>query len=124
MKIVVIGAGNVSTHLTAAVARVENVVQIFSRNAENAKLLAEKTGVPSYTGNLDEIVPDADVYLISVKDDVIPEIVSKLSGLNPKAVWAHTSGSTGREVFEGSMPVNGVFYPLQTFSKSAEVDVS
>lgn len=124
MKIVVIGAGNVSTHLTAALAAVEDVVQIFSRNLENAKLLAEKTGVKSYTDNLEDIVAYADLYIISVKDDAIPGIVAKLSEQNKNAVWVHTSGSTGREVFEGVMPNNGVFYPLQTFSKNANVNVA
>ena len=124
MRIAVIGAGNVSTHLTAALAAVENVVQIFSRNLENAKLLAEKTGVKSYTGNLEDITAEADLYIISVKDDAISGIVAKLSELNKNAVWVHTSGSTGCEVFENSMPKNGVFYPLQTFSKNAEVNVA
>jgi predicted short-subunit dehydrogenase-like oxidoreductase (DUF2520 family) len=39
-------------------------------------------------------------------------------------VWAHTSGSIPADVLAGVGDAHGVFYPLQTFSREVDVDMS
>lgn len=73
------------------------------------------------TDNLDNLRKDADLYIISVKDDAIGEIVSKAGHSN--ALWVHTSGSVPMEILSGIGDRYGVLYPMQTFSKDVDVDM-
>lgn len=120
MNIVIIGSGNVATHLGRALAAEENVVQVYSRTIGNARLLADRVGC-SATDSVADIVPDADVYVFSVKDDVLPALAGSIRSTNPDAVFLHTAGSVPMEVFKGNAERYGVLYPMQTFSKDREV---
>lgn len=122
MKIVLIGAGNVATHLGRKLVEVGHEVgQIFSRDLQKAKLLGELLAAAQVTSDLDEITNQADLYIIAVHDDAIGEVAGHLAkiGLDGKLI-VHTSGATPMQVFAEAAPgLNhvGVFYPLQTFSK-------
>ena len=120
-RICLIGSGNVATHLGCALARSCDIIQIYSHNIVNAGRLAARIGVDSYTDNLIEIRPDADFYLVSVKDDAI-EYVARCADVC-SGVWAHTSGSVPMSIFAPYKKHYGVFYPLQTFSRDLDVDV-
>lgn len=119
IKLVILGAGNVAYHLTQAFFKSPNisVVQVYNRSIEAIHHLSKKTKI---TTNLKDIVV-ADVYIISVSDNVIPEIASKLSFKNKLVV--HTAGSISIKKIKTTSN-RGVFYPLQTFSKSKKVDFS
>ena len=41
-----------------------------------------------------------------------------------KGLWLHTSGSVDMKVFDGVVDSYGVLYPMQTFSKDADVDMT
>ena len=123
MKIVVFGAGNVSWHLTQALAKTNEIVQVYSRTLENARALAERVGATA-CDSLDDITADADCYIISVVDDAIEPIAKHFSGFAPDALWVHTSGSRQMSALEGVSAHYGVLYPLQTFTKSASVNVT
>ncbi len=69
---------------------------------------------------LQDIVPEADLYIISVADNALDELISQLY-LNDKLV-VHTSGSVQMDVLKKASRNYGVFYPLQTFSKSKDVE--
>lgn len=122
-NIVVIGSGNVATHLSRALANNGmNIVQVYSRNIDHAAVLARKLGA-SYTDSLTNIASDADVYLFAVKDDVIASLASDVAGaMTGTPVFIHTSGSTPASVFQGVVARYGVLYPLQTFSVARDVD--
>ncbi|MBR4192077.1 MAG: NAD(P)-binding domain-containing protein, partial [Prevotella sp.] len=69
MRIVIIGSGNLATQLSLALHDAgKDIVQVFSRTADHAKCLADKLGC-TYTSDINAISPDADIYIISVKDD-------------------------------------------------------
>lgn len=122
----VIGSGNVATALALALARVGEVREIYSRDIAHACELAGRIGSGCRAiDSLDSLSPDSDLYLISVVDDAIPAIVAATSYID-SGVWVHTSGSTPMSVFEGygSNRKWGVFYPLQTFSKQKNYDIS
>lgn len=120
---VVIGSGNVATHLAKALAPHIEIRQIFSRNITHAEELARAIS-PSCTAIADAgaIDRDADLYLMSVTDDSISALVREIHGCD-RGIWVHTSGSVGLYVFDGMRAHCGVFYPLQTFSKNKEVDM-
>lgn len=123
MRIAIIGAGNVATHLAVALSAKADIVQIYSRHRENACCLASRiTPEPAVTDRADEIIRDADVYIVSVKDDAIAEIAAT-SG-DDDGLWVHTSGSVPMSVFAGRKKRYGVLYPLQTFSKDVAVDMA
>lgn len=114
------GSGNVATHLGRAFKMAgQNIAQVWSRTPENAYELADSLGAKSVQ-NLAEITTKADLYILAVKDDAIREVAEKLSLQDQLVV--HTSGSTDLDVLQGISERIGVFYPLQTFSKSKAVD--
>lgn len=122
MKIVLLGSGNVATHLGLALkAAGEEIIQVWSRSMENASALAVKLGAEA-TCALSEVSPDADIYIIAVNDDAIADVAARLPDKNKLVV--HTSGSTGIDVLMQASAQIGVLYPLQTFSKIKPVDFS
>ena len=61
MKIVFIGAGNLATHLSAALrAGGHDIVQIYSRTMASASALAARVGAEP-TDSIDSVCRDADV---------------------------------------------------------------
>lgn len=122
MKAVIIGAGNLATHLSLALhgAGVE-IVQVYSRTAEHAKTLASRLGCEPVS-TFQEIRPEADAYIISVKDDAIAEVAKQIADVVGDAVVVHTAGSVAMDALKDASAHYGVLYPMQTFSKSREVD--
>jgi predicted short-subunit dehydrogenase-like oxidoreductase (DUF2520 family) len=118
---VLIGAGNLATQLALSLfEKGIDVVQVYSRKPESAKELAEKVN-SGYTSNLTELNPEADIYIIAVKDSAILEVLENLQ-LTEEKLIVHTAGSIPMDILEGFTNNYGVFYPLQTFSKSRRVD--
>ena len=122
-RIAVIGAGNVATHLARSLAKHYEIVQIASRHLDNARQLAATINPQcQYTDSISELA-QADAYLISVNDDAIAKVLQEVPAEHRKALWMHTSGSVDISVFQGLVSRYGVFYPLQTFSKSVTLDI-
>ncbi len=121
---VVIGAGNVASSIAPALERsgAADVLQVYSRTMANASSLACQLKNAEPIADLAAVRNDADIYIISVKDDAISEIVEKLPGND--ALWIHTSGGIGVDALVSLSPNTGVMYPLQTFTKGIDVDLS
>jgi len=118
MQIVLIGSGNVAFHLAKAFTEAQiPVSQIFGRNTTELQKISEQFSIPFST----ETLADADLYIISVSDSSIAEVSSLIK--NENALVTHTSGSVSREALNGNYR-KSVFYPLQTFSKSKNLDYS
>ena len=118
MQIVLIGSGNVAFHLAKAFTEAQiPISQIFGRNTTELQKISEQFSIPFST----ETLADADLYIISVSDSSIAEVSSLIK--NENALVAHTSGSVSREALNGNYR-KSVFYPLQTFSKSKNLDYS
>ena len=123
MKIVLIGAGNLATHLgKASHAAGHDMVQVFSRTMQSAETLASLLDAEPLT-DMAQVRDDADVYIFSVKDSALEQLISQLCG-GEKKVFLHTAGSMPMSVFRGKALHYGVLYPMQTFSKQREVDFS
>lgn len=119
ISIVIIGAGNVATHLFRALISSKNfqVVQVYNRTKENLGFFKDKVDT---TSNIEQLKV-ADIYILALKDDIISTVAKTLP--NKDALIVHTSGATSMKALTG-MERGGVFYPLQTFSKTKEVDFS
>lgn len=124
MKIVLIGAGNLATNLGKALLDVGNdILQVYSRTMESASSLAAMVG-GSPTTDIDSINSEADVYIVSVKDSVMTDIIPSLCKGREDKVFLHTAGSVAADVFKGMAKHYGVLYPMQTFSKCKILDFS
>ncbi len=120
MKAVMIGAGNVATNLVRALSATGiEVVQVYSHALAHARELADTVNAGA-TDDLSALEMGADIYIISVKDDAIVNVVSSIP--DNGALWVHTSGSIPMTVFEGRRQRYGVFYPMQSFSKQIATD--
>lgn len=123
-KITLIGAGNVATQLGLALNDAgHNILQVYSPTKRSSQTLAKLLNADS-TNDLKKINTDADIYIIAIKDDLVADVVKKLIpiaiGIKNK-ILIHTSGSTSMSVLKNASKNYGVFYPLQTFSKSKKV---
>ena len=120
MKIVFIGAGNLATRLSLAMQRVGmEIGQVYSHTEASARQLATRLGCP-WTNDLSALQEDGDLYVFSLKDTVLSDVISKVKPNN--GMWVHTAGSMPMSVFEGYAQRFGVLYPLQTFSKGRNVN--
>lgn len=122
MRVVLIGAGNVATHLAQSFDQTHDVVQVYSWHIENALSLANLLKQAEATDCIADILPNADLYIVSVKDDVIPQVVEAVKFSS--GVWVHTSGSVSLDVLSAKFEQCGVLYPLQTFSRNVNVKMS
>lgn len=122
-KVCVIGAGNVATHLSQALKRVADVVQVVALHEESAQRLSKLISPEcEAVTDLSRLRHDADYYLVAVSDDSIKDVVAATAGCN--GIWMHTSGSVPASVFAGIHERYGVFYPLQTFTRDLKTDIS
>ncbi|QZE12899.1 DUF2520 domain-containing protein [Halosquirtibacter laminarini] len=114
-----IGAGNLATQLALTLFEKQNEIQqIYSRTLDSASLLASQVGAEA-TDNLEDISAKVDLLVISISDKAMPEVVSRLQGLNTLVV--HTAGSVPMDILSSCSPRIGVFYPTQTFTKAVRV---
>lgn len=121
-NIVLIGSGNVATHLGEALVGAGVVVtQVWSRTVDNAQLLAGKIGSEAVS-DLALIRDDADAYIFSLVDDALGQVLELFP--HKDKVLIHTAGSLSLDVLREYSAHCGVMYPLQTFSKSKSMSLS
>lgn len=122
-SVAIIGAGNVATHLGAALKQAGIEIRcICSLHPEHARKLAEKLGVAHAGSIKDTDMGNPDAVIISVKDDAIAGVVSQLP--ENGAILIHTSGGVAADTLAGKSPRYGIIYPLQTFTWNRSLDFS
>lgn len=122
MNICMIGSGNVATHLACALAEAgHSILKVYSQHLAHAQELASLTHSQA-TDSLEHL-PQADLYILSVKDYCLESICQQLSQQTSaqQGIWVHTAGSVSINLFEEYCPRYGVIYPLQTFSKQRKI---
>lgn len=119
MKIAVIGAGNVATHLARALGGFNEICQVAARTDQSAGRLASLVDAAS-EGNrmhggacepiagLDRLRDDMDMYLVAVNDDSVADVVagratSTAYGHIPPAVWGWMSSKGKNAITECSI---------------------
>lgn len=123
MKVALIGAGNVAWHLAQALqAAGHRVSAIYSRTAAHSQELAQRlphaipVSAPDFRGT------SVDAVFLAVPDAALATVAAEVK-VAPGTLVVHTSGSQPLDVLQTIAGAQvGVFYPLQTFSKSKPVD--
>ena len=117
-KIAIVGYGNLGFHLLNHLQTAgHSITQIFTRDKSKYQLSGNTT---EFISDLKLLNSDADVYLLSVKDDALIEVASQIT-LDKKIV-AHCSASVEMEVLQHCTENFGVFYPLQSFTRNVAID--
>jgi len=119
MRIVVIGSGNVAYHLIHAFCKAAVTLFVHARNKKALDALKNEFPSIRILSTYDLTTLNADLILISVKDDALNNVFNEYM-YSPQTLVAHTSGT---QIIEntGLHQNVGVFYPLQTFSRSSIV---
>ncbi|MBU6347274.1 MAG: DUF2520 domain-containing protein [Actinomycetales bacterium] len=122
LKVAIIGTGRVGSVLGAALARAGHPVIGATAISEISKLRAESLlpGVP--IRSIDEVAKDADLLLLTVPDDALPDLVAGLaqtSAVSPGTFVVHTAGRFSDEVLDpltksGCLPI--ALHPVMTFT--------
>lgn len=108
-KVAIIGYGNVGFHLAQRISSKRHDVTIFSRDPEEEHILS-----------MDELEPDDfDLIILSVPDGNVKEVSDSIPETD--AIVLHTSGANPIADLS-KHPKHGVMYPLQTFSRTKEID--
>ena len=121
-EIDIIGAGNLATNLAPNLERNGLVVNtVYSRDLNDAKKITNRLYQASAIDHLDFSSSRSCVFILAVSDSAIEEIARELI-LPDNAIVAHTSGSIPLSVLGYTASENiGVFYPLQTFTRTKSV---
>lgn len=115
-----LGAGNVATQLSKIFQNKGfRITQVYSRTEQSAKKLADSLST-NFTTSINAIDENADVFFVALKDSAIDEVLQQIDFKNKLLV--HCAGSLPLSVLKKYSENIGVFYPLQTFSKSRDVD--
>lgn len=115
ISVAIIGSGNVATHLIHALLKIDSVSlkQVYTRNQTDLEVFSDLAP----TINRLDLLKEADITIIAISDDAIPEVSSKIKN----SFVVHTSGSANINALKNTGN-KGVFYPLQSFSKEKKVD--
>ena len=71
---------------------------------------------------LEELPLEADVYILSVKDSALQDVIRNAVKGREGQLFVHTAGSMSMDLFKGCCARYGVLYPMQTFSLDREVN--
>ena len=108
-KVAIIGYGNVGYHLANRISSKRHEVTIFSRNPKQDFILSLNQLEPMAFDFIILTVPDGEIRNISEQLETSDAVVLHTSGANPISELA-------------KHPKHGVMYPLQTFSRTKEID--
>ncbi|WP_043971882.1 MULTISPECIES: Rossmann-like and DUF2520 domain-containing protein [Acinetobacter] len=123
MRITLIGAGRVATHLARVLQLQHQIVQIFSRDLQRAQVLANQVNAQAIN-DVRQLNSQTDLVMIAVSDQAISSVMDSIAAYLPDNLIVHTSGSTALSILSQTHVRSGVFYPLQTFSLERAVNWS
>jgi len=122
LRVGVVGAGRVGTALAAALGRSGHRVVAASAVSETSRERVERYLPGTPVRQPAEVTADADLVLLTVPDDVLPDLVAGLAATGaPLAgrLLVHASGRHGLAVLEpatqlGALPL--ALHPVMTFT--------
>lgn len=127
IRLAIVGAGNVATHLarafdTAPGVQLEAVIsRTLSSACEAVSGLHGGVAASADYALLRDLKPD--VVLVSVADNALAEVADAIGRLDYDPLVLHTSGTLPKELLRPVSERTGIMYPLQTFSRTASVDM-
>jgi predicted short-subunit dehydrogenase-like oxidoreductase (DUF2520 family) len=122
-KIAILGTGNVAWHLAPALEEAgHTITEIYGRNIKQAEKLTERVYVAEAKDDLDFSESGAQIFILAVNDHAISELADEII-LPENSILVHTSGSVSIDILGySSASYTGIFYPLQTFTKTRFID--
>lgn len=123
MDVSFIGSGQLAWHLAPALDNAGYVIrEVYSRNPRHAEALTERLYQADVKATLDFSTSKSRLFIIATSDDAIDQVAMDIV-LPEEATLVHCSGNQPLSLLQYAAAQNiGVFYPLQTFSKSKRVD--
>lgn len=125
MRVGFFGAGRVAAALAPALAAAgHHLAFVASRTLGSAGAVAGglPQPCPALALPLAQPLPPADLYLLTVPDAAVPEVLAAVAW-PAGALVAHVAGALPLAVFAAAPQVRGgVLYPLQTFSPGRAID--
>lgn len=121
-NISIIGSGNVAWHLAPELENAgHRIIEVYSKNQQNATKLQNRLYHAELNSDLDFSNSLAEIFILCISDDAIEEVAQEIV-LPDHAILIHTSGSQSITTLGYAATENfGVFYPLQTFTKSKRI---
>lgn len=115
--VTLLGAGNVASHLFKAFSAAPTITvkQWYSRHIDKITPYKDKVAI---TDTVEHLEP-TDIYILAVSDDAVAQLSNTLPFKDRLVV--HTSGSVNIHDMDKKHK-RGVFYPLQSFSKTAKLN--
>lgn len=121
-KISIIGSGNVAWHLSQALENAgHSILEIYSPNIKNAKKLCAKLYEAVPTDSLNFLASKAELFIIAVSDKAISSVAKEVR-ISESSLIVHTSGTESIETLKDLPNPYGVFYPIQSFSRSRKIN--
>ena len=121
-NIAIIGSGNVAWHLAPELENAgHRIIEIYGKDPKNAKKFQNRLYHAELSTSLDFSDSISDIFILCISDDAIEEVAQEIA-LPENAIIVHTSGSQSINKLVYTATGNtGVFYPLQTFTKSKRI---
>lgn len=119
-RVVIVGSGNVAEALARNIARCDGLAlrQIYARNAQRGRYLAELAGC-EWCG-VGESLADADIYIIAVTDRAVEELSHSLR-FPAGALVVHTAGSVPLSALPATGIERGILYLFQSFTAGRDI---
>ena len=120
MRITIIGSGNVATHLALDLRQRGHIIdQIWSRNIEHAKLLADRVEAQPIN-DFSQLHTNANLYFLSINDDGLPDVAKQLH--LGDALVLHNSGSTPIDILKDTSTRYGTVWSPQSFVRDVALE--
>src|SRR4029079_17073622 len=98
------------------------VIGVHGRQADLSDTARAISGVVASTGDIPDIMSESDVVIISVRDERVPEVATRLvkeGRLRPNQVLLHTSGANASKSIlapaRAAVRAVGTLHPLVSF---------
>lgn len=121
-NIVILGSGNVASHLGIAFLRMGiNILQVYSRNYDHAKKMADQLKSKA-VHDVSKISLSADMLLFCISDSAFLPVLEQRKWND--AFLVHTAGTVSADVFKPFTGNYGVLYPYQSLTENIEITFS
>lgn len=113
IRIAILGSGNLAVNLIRSIRACPEttLTALLSRNEPKTQEIPAGIAHQRLSGPM----PEADIFILAVSDQAIGALASQYDF--GEALVVHASGAQPISVLSG-LPRHGIFYPLQTFTKS------
>jgi pyrroline-5-carboxylate reductase len=116
MRIIFLGSGNVAQIFAKRLFNSgHDILQIYSPTIANAKALAASVNAAS-TNDIKQIIPDADVYILAIKDNALAEVAAQLNSKEKVAI--HCAGAVSLDVLQQVSEHRAVIWSLYSIQKN------